>query len=93
MQERRDLYLIFKEAVNNLAKHSKATEATINFHLDHNTIIMVVADNGIGFEATSSYLNNGLRNMKERAAGHQWKLDIRSGQGAGSTITLNAQIA
>ncbi|MDP4262386.1 MAG: two-component regulator propeller domain-containing protein [Bacteroidota bacterium] len=92
MQERRDLYLIFKEAVNNLAKHSKATKAVINFHVKDNRIIMEVSDNGVGFDITSSHLNNGLKNMRERARSHQWQLGMKSAPGAGATITLNAQI-
>jgi signal transduction histidine kinase/ligand-binding sensor domain-containing protein len=93
MQERRDLYLIFKEAVNNLAKHSKATEASIQFHLRDSMIIMLIADNGVGFNTASSYLSNGLKNMKERAGSHQWELGIQSGSETGTTITLKAQIA
>lgn len=93
MQRRRDLYLIFKETVNNLAKHSQATQVIINFHLLDNTLIMIVSDNGKGFDMTVPLINNGLKNMQERANTHQWQLNINSKPGAGATITLKARIA
>ncbi len=93
MQERRDLYLIFKEAVNNMAKHSGATESTINFQLAANSIVMVISDNGKGFDTTLPQDSNGLKNMQDRAKHHHWHLDIRSAAGTGTTLTLKAQIA
>jgi ligand-binding sensor domain-containing protein/anti-sigma regulatory factor (Ser/Thr protein kinase) len=93
MQRRRDLYLIFKETVNNLAKHSQATQVIINFHLLDNILIMIVSDNGKGFDMSIPLINNGLKNMQERAESHQWQLHINSKPGAGATITLKARIA
>jgi signal transduction histidine kinase len=54
---------------------------------------MKVSDNGIGFDTASPRMNNGLKNMNERAKGHNWNLDIISQLGAGATITLKAEIA
>jgi len=93
MQQRRDLYMIFKETVTNLAKHSKATEVNIRFHLNEKILVMTVSDNGVGFDTTAPLINNGLKNMRERAERHQWKLNIRSAFGAGTSINLKAQIA
>lgn len=93
MQERRDLYLIFKETVNNLAKHSKATRAIIKFHLENERIIMTIADNGIGFNMHLPQTNNGLKNMKERSSNHRWQFDIESGLGKGTSLTLRAPVA
>lgn len=77
MQRRRDLYLIFKEAVTNLARHSDATHAHIRFKLEGDMLVMTIADDGKGFGATIPLMSNGLKNMKERAASHRWRLDIR----------------
>ncbi|HVS96538.1 MAG TPA: triple tyrosine motif-containing protein, partial [Puia sp.] len=44
MQERRDLYLIFKEAVNNMARHSKATQAWVRFLLGQHALVMTIHD-------------------------------------------------
>ena len=93
MKQRRDVYLIFKEAVNNMARHSKATRAFIHFHLSGNMLIMRIADNGSGFDTALSAGQNGLKNMQERAREHRWNLEILSGPQKGATITLNARIA
>ncbi|MBN9384713.1 MAG: hypothetical protein J0H74_28420 [Chitinophagaceae bacterium] len=93
MQQRRDIYLIFKEAVNNMARHSQATAAFIHLSLKHNTLIMTISDNGRGFDTSAARISNGLRNMQERAHDRGWQLDIRSGSGAGTTIVLYAGIA
>lgn len=93
MQRRRDLYLIFKEAVTNLARHSNAGRAAIRFHLSANILTMTVADNGAGFNGSTSFTGNGLKNMKERAENHQWQLTIQSHPGEGTTLILKAVIA
>ncbi len=93
MRQRRDLYLLFKEALNNLAKHSQATHAMVNLHLMGNTLVMIISDNGTGFDVNAPHFNNGLKNMKERALNHRWSLLIQSRTGIGTTITLNAVIA
>jgi signal transduction histidine kinase/ligand-binding sensor domain-containing protein len=93
MQERRDLYLVFKETLNNLVKHSLATEATIDFHIHHKQLVMSVSDNGKGFDKDLLAVSNGLKNMQERAQAHHWQLLIHSVPGSGTTILLKAHIA
>ncbi len=93
MQKRRDMYMIFKEAVNNLAKHSKAKRVNIQFSLTGKIFAMKVADDGIGFDTNTTHVNNGLKNMQERAQRHHWKIFIRSEKGKGTSIMLHAQIA
>jgi ligand-binding sensor domain-containing protein/anti-sigma regulatory factor (Ser/Thr protein kinase) len=93
MQQRRDIYLIFKEAVNNMARHSQATAAFIHLSEKRGTFIMTITDNGRGFDTGAVRISNGLKNMRERAREHSWQLDIRSGTGSGTTIVLYAGIA
>src|SRR6185312_13653205 len=88
MQQRRDIYLIFKEAVNNMARHSKATQAWIRFLLAGQALMMTIHDNGSGFDTTATRLQNGLKNIRERARRHGWQLNIRFGKLVGTTITL-----
>ena len=89
MKQRRDVYLIFKEAINNMVRHSKATKATVEFDLSGRSLIMKITDNGAGFETRSASTSNGLRNMQERARHHHWKLEIRSRPQQGTTIILD----
>lgn len=89
MRQRRDFYLIFKEALNNMVRHSKATRAMVQFYLSGRSLCMKIADNGTGFDAGSNTPGNGLKNMRERARQHRWKLDVRSRFQQGTTITLD----
>jgi signal transduction histidine kinase len=93
MERRRDLYLIFKEAVSNLARHSAASHARIRFELEDTILVMTIADDGTGFSETAACAGNGLKNMKERAACHRWQLSMRSNPGRGTTLIVRAKIA
>ncbi|HVU57363.1 MAG TPA: triple tyrosine motif-containing protein, partial [Puia sp.] len=93
MKQRRDVYLIFKESINNMAKHSNATQAFIQLASAANTLIMTISDNGSGFDAGAIRGGNGLRNMRERARNHGWQLEVQSGAKVGTTVTLHADIA
>ncbi len=93
MERRRDLYLIFKEAINNLARHSAASQASVRFDIEGTRLIMTIADNGKGFDRTDPFMGSGLRNMRERAELHHWKFTIRSEPGAGTTLTVAVGIA
>ncbi len=88
MDQRRDLYLIFKEAVNNLVKYSKATEATVAIELKGRNIILRVEDNGCGFDTAVSASGNGLNNIRTRAEKWGALLEITSVPGKGTKLNL-----
>ncbi len=89
MDKRRDLYLLFKEAVNNLAKYSNATMAIIELWLENGRVRLSINDNGIGFEASSLKVGNGLQNMKDRAVLLKGNLSINSSPGKGTQLLLD----
>lgn len=93
MEQRRDLYLIFKEAINNLAKHSLASNAKIHFSYSDGIISMRIEDNGKGFGITGFSESNGIKNMQERARRHSWGIDISSKPSSGTSIAVEAKIA
>ncbi|MEO6490783.1 MAG: two-component regulator propeller domain-containing protein [Ferruginibacter sp.] len=93
MRERLDLYLIFKEAMNNLARHSKASHATIGFHLQKKVLVMQITDDGIGFDTAAPLFNNGVKNMRERAKKHHWNIQVVSKYSEGTSVTLKVQTA
>jgi two-component system, NarL family, sensor histidine kinase UhpB len=88
MQQRRDVFLIFKEAVNNAAKYSGAAAMKIKLQKAFNNIEMEITDNGKGFERAESTLMNGLKNMQARAAAMNAKLEIISGKGKGTSVIV-----
>jgi ligand-binding sensor domain-containing protein/signal transduction histidine kinase len=89
MEQRRDFYLIFKEAVNNLAKYSQCTQAQIAIQVHHHRLQLIVTDNGIGFDPTQHQERNGLRNLQKRAENLKGSLHIQSELGQGTILQLN----
>jgi signal transduction histidine kinase/ligand-binding sensor domain-containing protein len=90
--ERRQFYLIFKEAIHNVAKHSGCTEAKLRIFLENNRLHGEISDNGRGFampDLETSFMGmggNGLKNMQARAGEVGGQLGIDSAPGKGSHI-------
>ena len=89
LQTRRDLYLIFKEAVNNAAKYSRCTKVAITISGDGKHIGIRIKDNGIGFCRDTIRRGNGLNNMEQRARRINGELTISSGPEIGTAVTLH----
>lgn len=87
MQARRDLFLIFKEAVNNAAKYSKAAKVNINITAEGKQLVLLVNDDGTGFD-TKDADGNGLANMQKRAESLSGHIEIISDKGAGTSVKL-----
>jgi len=92
MEQRKNIYLIFKEALNNLAKYSCSTHAKIDFQSAKHLLIMTIHDDGVGVSKLPGRNGNGLENMKARAAEMKARLDIISHTGSGTTIRLELPV-
>jgi signal transduction histidine kinase len=92
MDIRRNVYLIAKEAVNNLVKYSECEEAEIEFNEQNNLLLMTICDNGKGFDPIAPSSRNGLRNMRRRADQIKSILEITSEPGKGASIRLRVGI-
>lgn len=88
MQKRREIFLLFREAVNNIAKYAEATQVEISLQKIGNSLEMKISDNGIGFDPTLQTSSNGLKNMKARAKSINGNLEIQSEIGKGTNILL-----
>ncbi|MGI8494385.1 MAG: ligand-binding sensor domain-containing protein, partial [Pyrinomonadaceae bacterium] len=64
---RRDVLLIFKEAVNNAAKHSDCSRIEIDFRVDNTNLFLRIKDDGKGFEIDAESDGQGLRSIARRA--------------------------
>lgn len=93
MEKRKDVYLIFKEAVNNLAKYSKAKEALLKFSVENNRLTLKIEDDGMGFSTDESFSGNGLKNMKSRAEQLHAVFNITSALNAGTAIVLTVPLS
>ena len=92
MEQRRDVFLIFKEAVNNLLKYANCSHVLIEISIKHFTFHLKITDNGIGFDVNEPNNRNGIRNMKVRAEKLKGKLLIDSEKGKGTKIDLELPI-
>jgi signal transduction histidine kinase/ligand-binding sensor domain-containing protein len=86
MEQRKNLYLIFKEAVHNAFKYADCSQVTVTLILDGKTISLKVEDDGKGFDSTKKYMGNGLYNMQKRAAEIKSSVQVRSAPGSGTAI-------
>ncbi len=92
IEVRRNIYLLFKEAINNAVKHSQCSTLNIKLSASKTLISMHVSDNGIGFDPKvkmESGVGLGLGNMNKRAReiGGEFKID--SAPGKGTTVSFN----
>ncbi len=85
---RRDLLLIFKEAINNLTKHSGCTRVRIDFRQEGSLLKMSINDNGGGFETGAETDGYGLQSMARRTTSLGGRLKIESSRDGGTTIAV-----
>lgn len=88
MAVRKNLYLIYKEAVNNAVKYSKGTKLTAILDINDGGFVLNIADNGIGFDNSVVNVGNGLLNMKRRAEEIGGKLQILTELDKGTRLVL-----
>jgi hypothetical protein len=90
---RRNLFLAIKEAINNAAKHSQATELTVHIELSGSRLHVVVADNGRGFDpAQAGRERHGLTNMKLRMAEIGGDCEVVTRPGEGCRVSFRAPL-
>lgn len=92
MDARRDLFLIFKEGVNNSAKYSGASRVYIAFGLEGSLFNMRIKDYGKGFQIEDLDEGNGLENMKKRASNLGGNLEINTHPGKGTELILKVHL-
>ena len=91
MEERKNIYLIFKEALNNAFKYSEATQLTISIGNRSGGIHLELQDNGVGFEEQKIAKGNGLRNIRKRALQMGGELVLQSSVGQGTLISFTGK--
>jgi signal transduction histidine kinase len=89
---RQHIYLILKEAINNLVKYALASQAFLEVSFDRKYLTLSVRDNGRGFDQATPSTGNGLSGMQRRAAMMNARLSIRSVPGEGTSIGLQVGV-
>lgn len=88
MEQRKNMYLIFKEALNNSVKYSGTKKMFISAVNGGDLLTMIVKDEGLGFDISTAKKGNGLANIQNRAKSVGGKINIHSTDGQGTTIKL-----
>lgn len=92
------IFRVIQEALNNIIKHSKAKEFTMNLEIDNESISLIISDDGIGFKPTillgEKYISDGMGilNMQERVERLNGSFHIDSSHNNGTVITIDFPI-
>jgi signal transduction histidine kinase/ligand-binding sensor domain-containing protein len=86
---RREFFLIFKEGINNIARHAQCSEVEIELHAADNRLILTLKDNGKGFDAGTQAMGHGLVSMRERTCALGGELEIMSAIGQGTNLKFS----
>lgn len=92
MYKRRELFLLSKEILNNIVKHSKAKNVTIEVKKDEQKIVLVFTDDGRGFDPEQITHRNGLVNLRKRIKSWNGDLKISSEKNKGTRIEISVPI-
>ncbi|MBV6510605.1 MAG: hypothetical protein FMNOHCHN_00082 [Ignavibacteriaceae bacterium] len=88
LNKRRHIYMIFKESLTNITKHSGATTVAIHLSEQENSFRMNITDDGRGFEDAKITMGEGLKNIRNRAALAGGTITIGKRNGGGTEILL-----
>jgi signal transduction histidine kinase/ligand-binding sensor domain-containing protein len=89
---RRELFLIFKEGINNAVRHSQATEVDVDFTIDGKSLLLRIKDNGKGFDIDQQSNGNGLASMRGRAERLGGDLEVATQPVEGTTLKIRVPI-
>jgi signal transduction histidine kinase len=90
--DRKNILLILKEGLNNIAKYSDATQALVSLEKEPNHLAMEIWDNGIGFEPLKTNNGNGLKNMQARAKALKGSFNLITTPGNGTRLRFHIPI-
>lgn len=90
LQQRKNIYLICKEAINNVAKYAEAAECSLHIYREEKNVVIEIKDNGVGMkqEQKGNLGGHGMHNMRKRADELHAILDIISGTQKGTRLML-----
>nr|WP_293842444.1 7TM-DISM domain-containing protein [uncultured Arsenicibacter sp.] len=90
MEQRRNLYLVYKEALHNIAKHSEATHSQVRIYQQNREFRIRISDDGKGFDPATISDGNGLKNFQKRAKEGGFEVNVSSR--AGTIVEINISV-
>ena len=88
VDSQRDLILMVREALNNIARHAAASAVDLRLSQEGDLLVLTIRDNGRGFDPTAPRSGMGLTNLERRAGKHGGHVTIESAPGAGTTLRI-----
>ncbi len=88
MEQRKNIYLIFKETINNAVKHSGATGVSVRLQRMSDALFLQINDNGKGYDTGRQYDGNGIFNLRKRAEESGLDLLVHSRPGEGTRVEV-----
>lgn len=92
MEFRRNILLMYKEALHNIQKHARATQVRILINEDPDCFTITIEDNGVGFDPAIPSSGNGLSNLKSRASSMAATLEIVSAPENGTRVKIAVRV-
>ena len=86
---RQNIFLVFKEAINNMIKYAEAPACNTQIFIRSKHFVLQIADNGKGFDGTTKGSGTGWKNMQKRTEYLNGKLAIDSTPEKGTVITMS----
>jgi len=84
----REILMVVKESLNNIIKHSKATQVEIESSISNSDFMITIKDNGTGVSEVTN-LGNGIKNMRNRVESLNGQFSINNNTGSGTIIKVN----
>ncbi len=91
-ESRREVFLFFKEALANVVRHARAKRVELRAQAERGKFVIVVRDDGIGFDPAHAREGVGLKSLRERARDLRGEMTIESVAGQGTAVTLSAPL-
>jgi len=87
---RHNLFLVVKEALNNVVRHAHASETWLRIHVTASALELIIEDNGVGFNHPPDDARcDGLRNLRQRMDEINGRCQIESKKGAGTRMVFS----
>lgn len=92
MEIRKNLWLVFKEILTNIVKHSKADYVLVRFKFDKNRLTIFIKDNGKGFDIDTVQKGNGVENIKNRIERISGRVELASEPDKGTAWKISVKV-
>ncbi len=89
---RREIFLIYREALHNILKHAQANKVEIRAGLEGGEFVLGMRDDGKGFDLTREKSGAGMGSMKKRAESLKGALQVETSPGGGTNLVLRARL-